>query len=215
MDIAAISNRIDKITHPKWPHWFDISNYECLETLTGEQFINELEARLSLLGTPTLANGRRLTDDKIWQQITLGNVLISQAPALVSDSPAVKPINHIDIEGIREEARHEYGSDYTSMEPQHLLTVPGISGKQVLLAVDLNLADNSTVLGHIEHQLNQLRKQLGIPEPVTANRDKANEKMFKKLLTYRVIPYLDLLLYSHNHCPLNAHCPAKSIKRTV
>jgi hypothetical protein len=198
----STSAKINNSSHQQWPEWFSINHYDCLADLTVEQFLNELETRLTLYHTPRLSNGRRLTDDKKWQQILHGDALLHSSHISQRAFPAVTQLSHIDVEGISATLKLKFADDYCNQEPQTLMPVMGLSQEQHLIAVDLTKADNKTILGDIEYLLNQLRHDFGIPEPLKADSHKVNEKTFKKFFTYKVIPYLDLMLYCHNHINL-------------
>lgn len=195
---VPISIRIKTSDHPKWPKWFSIKNYDCLADLTAKQFLNELDIRLMLYNTPTLANGRRLTDDKKWQLIQKGYVIINSNPITPPDFPTVITLNHIDLLTITETIKLRSGEDYLNLEPQILMPLLGQSHDLTVVGIDLT-KPNKAILGDCEFLINQLRKTLAIPEPKAPVNFQANEKTFKKLLTYKLIPYLDLMLYCHNH----------------
>ena len=198
-----ISAILKNKNNPKWPQWFSIDKYDCLADLTVEQFLHQLDIRLTLHHSPTFPNGRKLSDDRKWRQIQLGDVLLDINLIPQSSFPSVTQLNHIDLEGISQTLKLRFGDEYVKQEPQTLMPVLGMARKQVLVAIDLEGTDNKTILGNLEYLLNQLRQQLALSEPTEDTKHKANEKTFKKLLTYKIIPYLDLMLYCHNHSPLD------------
>ncbi|AAN53470.1 DUF6387 family protein [Shewanella oneidensis] len=197
---TANSIRIKTSDHPKWPNWFSIKNYDCLADLTAAQFLNELEFRLTLHNSPTLPNGRKLTDSKRWQLIQNGYVIINSNPVTQPDFPTVIALNHVDLLGITEEIKLRSGDDYLDLEPQQLMPLQGQSRDLTVVGIDLT-KPNKAILGDCEFLINQLRKTLSIPEPKVPDNFQANEKTFKKLLTYKLIPYLDLMMYCYNHIP--------------
>ena len=195
-----ISIRIKTSDHPKWPKWFSIKNYDCLADLTAAQFLNELEFRLTLHNSPTLPNGRKLTDSKKWQLIQKGYVIINSNPVTQPDFPTVIALNHVDLLGITEEIKLRSGDHYLDLEPQLLMPLLGQNRDLTVVGIDLT-KPNKAILGDCEFLINQLRKTLSIPEPKAPDNFQANEKTFKKLLTYKLIPYLDLMMYCYNHVP--------------
>ncbi|MCL1078799.1 hypothetical protein D5R81_12760 [Parashewanella spongiae] len=186
--------KISNDKHPHWPNWFSINNYDCLEELTGEQFINELERRLLWLHLPILA-GKKMIDDKEWAFIKEKRyVTLSQPSSTKTDYPAVTILNHVDIAVINEEI-NLLNKDESLLE-DYLYHLPILRNEnRVILAVDLATADNKTILGSMEHILDKMRQQLSIPEPTKSKATKASEQTFKKLLNYKVIPLLDLIIH--------------------
>ena len=230
-----ISIRIKTSDHPKWPKWFSIKNYDCLADLTAKQFLNELEFRLTLYNSPTLPNGRKLTDSKRWQLIQKGYVIINSNPITSSEFPTVITLNHIDLLTITETIKLRTGEDYLNLEPQVMMPLLGQAQELAVIGVDLNQS-NETILADLGYLLIQLRENLKnqalraeanhqaiekglriheLEHPAVQQIEetsltpkkrpkKANHtdvKTFKKLLTYKLIPYLDLMMYCYNHVP--------------
>ena len=232
-----VSIRIKTSDHPKWPKWFSIKNYDCLADLTAAQFLNELEFRLTLHNSPTLPNGRKLTDSKRWQLIQKGYVIINSNPITPSEFPTVITLNHVDLLTITETIKLRTGEDYLNLEPQVMMPLLGQAQELAVIGVDLNQS-NETILADLGYLLIQLRENLKnqalraeanhqaiekglrireLEHPAAQQIEetslttkkrpkKANHtdvKTFKKLFTYKLIPYLDLMLYCHNHIPLH------------
>lgn len=197
--------KIRNSSHPLWPRWFLLSNYECLYDLTIEEFLSEIERRLFFFNQPLLPSGRKLRDDKVWIAVERGFPLISENKSgwlsrSVSDS--VTPINHIDLLCSAEAFKQDQKDVLGQLEPEY--TLPVFSGeKRVLVALDLELYDDETIIKQFTRQLRQIRETVGIQEPIVASAKKAAEKTLRKFLSYQAIPYLDLLLYSQTHKQLN------------
>lgn len=202
--MPSSTRKIEKITnmcHPYWPSWFDLANYKCLESISSEQFIIELQERLRLLHCPTDSKGRRLTDDRKWRAITQGQVLLNylpQAPKLGCE--AIKELSGADIEALYQDF---LVSDGSPIQPDYLF--PSDGKGVALLAIDLANADNALLVSNFIHFINQARTTHQIAEPMLPRLSKTHIKSFKKLLFYKAIPYLDLMLHCHNAMPNDEH----------
>ena len=182
--------KVNSPSHKFWPKWFNLKNYDCLKTITAERFIVQIKERLRLLSLLVTANGQRLTDDRQWQRIRSGEVLIDQwGPEHNFECEAVKLIDHVDIEALYEDISIE-DADY---EPNYLF--PSGGKGQLFLAVDIANADDKVLLSNFNYLLRKLRQHKGISEPKFPRFSKTHIRSFKKLLHYKVIPYLDLMLY--------------------
>ncbi|MDI5837818.1 DUF6387 family protein [Shewanella xiamenensis] len=200
---VPISTIVKNSGHPKWPMWFAIENYDCLTKLTGKEFLNELEIRLALYHAPIFANGRKRSDDRKWQQILNGHILINQSNGSSTTSPAAKALTPIELmEACDRIKPRSLESDAISYSDPRLIPIEGSQSDLAILAVNLEQADDTTILNEVAYLLRQLRQQLTIPAPKRKQTKQANIQTFKKALTYKVIPYLDLMLYCHNHMPL-------------
>ena len=59
---------------PYWPDWFSIKKYDVFGTLTVEDYLNELDARLTLYHQSYWPNGKKHTDSRKLRQIKRGDV---------------------------------------------------------------------------------------------------------------------------------------------
>ncbi|WP_345846907.1 DUF6387 family protein [Shewanella algae] len=197
--MSSPTSKVEKVTnesHRYWPDWFDLENYKCLETLSAKQFIIELQERLTLLHCPCDSKGRRLTDDRKWRAIKRGDVLLGYTTQESPDCEAVRELNAADIEALYQDFLISNG---LPIEPDYLFPS---NGKGIaLLAIDLANADDALLLSNFTHFINQVRARDKIEEPKFPRLAKANIKSFKKLLFYKAIPYMDLMLYCHNALP--------------
>ncbi|MBW8186581.1 DUF6387 family protein [Shewanella nanhaiensis] len=196
--------RIRNNEHQLWPTWFSIENYRCLALLTVEEFINELDFRLRLCDLASLPSGRKPRDDKKWAEVERGFVVIADQlteEANSRQSGSVTALNHIDLLVASENFRLDNQEELLQQEPEYLLPLHN-QQKGLLIGVDIT-ADNDSILKDIENLLNCMRLKVNVAEPRSRSNRKSNEKSFKKLFTYKAIPYLDLLLYSLSHKQLN------------
>ncbi len=201
-----VSTTIKNSQHPKWPKWFAIESYDCLNKLTGEEFLNELEIRLALYHMPKFANGRKRSNDRKWQQILNGHILINQSSDSYTSSPAARALTPLELmEACDRIKPHSLESSAKNYCVPCLIPVEGSPSDLAVLAVNLEQTDDTTILNQVAYLLRQLRTQLNIPNPKQKKASQANILTLKKAFTYKLIPYLDLMLYCHNHIPLNQH----------
>lgn len=182
-----------------WPKWFSINNYTSLLDLTVEQFFAEIEHRLDLYYAPQLSNKMKLTDDRAKSSIESGQPLV--ASHLIQNKSTrqttyATSLNLLDIHTLSAvgEELHQQG-----VEVAETYLIPYRCGQHLVLALDISEADNRTLLNDTEYLINQRRRLDNIPEPVSDDQRKANEKTLKKFISYKLVPYLDLQLYSYNH----------------
>ncbi len=113
---------------------------------------------------------------------------------------AVKELKAADIEALYQDFLESNG---TPIQPDYLF--PSKGNGTVLLALDLASADNALLLSNLAYIIDQLRIRNNVKEPKLPRLSKTHIKSFKKLLFYKAIPYLDLMLHCHNAVPNDEH----------
>lgn len=182
---------------PYWPNWFLLDNYRCLEELTVTDFINELDYRLLLYRQPTRENGQKLCDSQSLEAITAGNPILndfSTSERNARQCESVIALNDIDILTICQ----DYQCSPSPTSPSYLLPHHS-QKKQMLLSIDLSNATDESILNSAASIIAQQRVLQNIPEPCSKINNQASIGAFKKLLSYKAIPYLDLLLHARAH----------------
>ncbi|KLV09712.1 hypothetical protein C9I92_23245 [Photobacterium ganghwense] len=93
---------IRNTNHDDWPSWFNIRNYDQLNSITIGEFLNELDYRLTLHERiPQYCRGRFRENG--WTQITRGNPIVSSCPTITRaslplETNSVHVMKRIDLE---------------------------------------------------------------------------------------------------------------------
>ncbi|MBN8034439.1 DUF6387 family protein [Vibrio vulnificus] len=196
--------KIRNSSHPLWPYWFSLSNYDCLLDLTVEELLNEIERRLFFYHCPAFPSGRKTRDDKVWLALERGFPLISDfsSGCLQHSTSACVPINHIDILTCAEEIKRTLRD--VPYQPEPIYALPMLPDQDVVVvALKLSQYNDEIVIKQMPSLLPLMRKEANMPEQTVTSVRKASEMTLAKLLRYQTIPYLDLLLYSQTHKQLN------------
>ncbi len=201
---VKISCKVKNINHPKWPQWFAIENYDVLAELTGKEFLHELESRLNLFNTPTFANGQRMTDDRTWQQILRGDIVLNIFDNAFRTSPSARVLTPLDIMEVSDRIMPRSNQAIIDFDnTSTLFAIEGSHEKLAILALNIAQFDDKAILDEVAFLLSQLRQQQSLSQATNQRPSQASDNTFKKLFTYKIIPYLDLMLYCHNHILLN------------
>ncbi|MFM2588634.1 DUF6387 family protein [Vibrio sp. TBV020] len=196
--------KIRNSSHPLWPHWFSLPNYDCLLDLTVGELLNEIERRLFFYQSPLLPSGRKMRDDKAWLALERGFPLISEfnSGGFQHSACACVPINHIDILTCAEEIKRTLRD--LPYQPEPIYALPMLPDQDVVVvALKLSQYNDEIVIKQMPSLLSLMRKEANMPEQAIKSVRKASEMTLVKLLRYQTIPYLDLLLYSQTHKQLS------------
>ncbi|WP_318470775.1 DUF6387 family protein [Photobacterium leiognathi] len=209
---------VSSTTHPHYPKWFNITNYNVLSDLTVEEFINQLDYRLTLQERITFYCRGKFKEYG-WEKILKGNIVVDKSVNnnIERQTASITILNQLDLDLLAQCKEHFNTSIKKQREKQQNLLSSFTSSTQmtddiywakeqyqlpfgektqsIALSIDLATASDEDILNDFRYLLNSMRKALDIQEIKNINTSKNGYQTLKKLLAYNVIPILDLYFY--------------------
>ncbi|MGR2768631.1 DUF6387 family protein [Photobacterium ganghwense] len=210
--------------HPYWPSWFDLKNYDGFYTLTIQEFVNELEYRLTRHERIHMYSQGSFKEEG-WTLITQGQPVIKHnviTRCFPLDTSSVCTIKRVDLDTLAmmksatdtRRAAVPEPTDYFKNRPRNNESILeltqlqklelnrleyqmpyGTSLKRILLSVNLEETTDQQILRDIANILPQLRDKLRTPEQTPNDKKHDNLQTLKKVIEYNAIAWLDLDFY--------------------
>jgi hypothetical protein len=200
------------------PTWFKLNNYDSVTLLSDNDLTDQIAYRASLLtyldyGFTKDSDFTDLHSRLKWALITKGNPIVSEVFQLTHDDElvpampwtnAVKPLKalnaitftHTLIKEDRLIANKERLTpiDYSAYSEYFDLVDLNNNHRLAHMVINLNENSDKTILSDIKKLLPHWREVLEINEPTENIYSKPSH--FKKIVDYKIIPLLDLKIWS-------------------